>query len=195
MPTLIVATGNPGKLAEMQTYLEPLGCQLALKPSALDVEETGSTFYENACLKASQVAKALHQWAIADDSGLMVDALDGAPGLYSARYGSTDSERIQRLLGEMAGKKQRQAQFICVVAIAAPDGSIQLSSEGVCPGEILNESRGNKGFGYDPIFFVPDHQKTFAEMTETEKQKVSHRGQAFAKLIQRWPEIKFDSLR
>lgn len=193
MNTLIVATGNPGKLAEMQSFLDPLGCQLVLKPPALDVEETGSTFYENACLKASQVAKALHQWAIADDSGLAVDALDGAPGLYSARYGPTDGERIQRVLDEMTGKEQRQAQFICVVAIAAPDGSIQLSSEGICPGEILPEPRGNNGFGYDPIFFVPDCQKTFAEMTEPEKQKVSHRGQAFAKLIQRWPEIKFDS--
>lgn len=194
MPTLIVATGNPGKLAEMQVYLEPLGCQLALKPSTLDVEETGNTFYENACLKASQVAKALNQWAIADDSGLAVGPLDGAPGLYSARYGPTDSARIQRLLEEMAGKEERQAQFICVVAIAAPDGSIQLSSEGICPGEITHNPRGNNGFGYDPIFFVPDRQKTFAEMTEMEKQKVSHRGRAFAKLIQRWPEIKFDSL-
>ena len=193
MPTLIVATGNPGKLAEMQSFLDPLGCELALKPATLDVEETGSTFYENACLKASQVAKALHQWAISDDSGLAVDALDGAPGLYSSRYGVTDGQRIQRLLDEMAGKEQRQAQFICVVAIAAPDGSIQLSSEGICPGEILQAPRGNHGFGYDPIFFVPDCQKTFAEMTEAEKQKVSHRGQAFTKLIQRWPEIKFDS--
>jgi len=193
MPTLIVATGNPGKLAEMQAYLDPLHCQLALKPPEIEVEETGSTFYENACLKASQVAKALNQWAIADDSGLAVDALNGAPGIYSARYGRTDSERINKLLQAMAGIEQRQAQFICVVAIAAPDGSIQLSSEGICPGEITHSPRGENGFGYDPIFFVPDRQKTFAEMTEAEKQKVSHRGQAFSKLIQRWPGLKFDS--
>jgi XTP/dITP diphosphohydrolase len=90
----------------------------------------------------------------------------------------------------MAGKEQRQAQFICVVAIAAPNGSIQLSCEGICPGEIALSPRGNNGFGYDPIFFVPDCQKTFAEMTEGEKQKVSHRGRAFAQLIERWPEIK-----
>ncbi|MBD2652082.1 RdgB/HAM1 family non-canonical purine NTP pyrophosphatase [Synechocystis sp. FACHB-383] len=193
MPTLIVATGNPGKLAEMQAYLDRLDCQLALKPPEIEVEESGSTFYENACLKASQVAKALNQWAIADDSGLAVDALDGAPGLYSARYGNTDGERITKLLQAMEGVTQRQAQFICVVAIAAPDGSIQLSSEGICPGEITHSPRGNHGFGYDPIFWLPRHKKTFAEMTKAEKRQVSHRGQAFDKLIRRWSGLEFDS--
>lgn len=159
MPTLIVATGNPGKLAEMQTYLEPLGCQLTLKPTEIEVEETGSTFYENACLKASQVAKAVNQWAIADDSGLAVDALDGAPGLYSARYGNTDRERIAKLLQALEGVSQRQAQFICVVSIAAPDGSIQLSTKGICSGEITHSPRGDQGFGYDPIFLAPGAQK------------------------------------
>ncbi|UAJ74229.1 RdgB/HAM1 family non-canonical purine NTP pyrophosphatase [Synechocystis sp. PCC 7339] len=193
MSTLIVATGNPGKLAEMQAYLDRLDCQLALKPPEIEVKETGSTFYENACLKASQVAKALNQWAIADDSGLAVDALEGAPGLYSARYGNTDGERIAKLLQAMEGVTQRQAQFICVVAIAAPNGSIQLSSEGICPGEITHSPRGDHGFGYDPIFWLPGHKKTFAEMTKAEKRQVSHRGQAFDKLIHRWSELKFDS--
>lgn len=193
MRTLIVATGNPGKLAEMQTYLEPLDCRLALKPPEIEVEETGSTFYENACLKASQVAKALNQWAIADDSGLAVDALDGAPGLYSARYGNSDGERIAKLLQALEGVSQRQAQFICVVAIAAPDGSIQLSTEGICSGEITHSPRGDRGFGYDPIFWLPGHKKTFAEMTKVEKQTVSHRGKAFNKLIHQWPGLKFDS--
>lgn len=189
MLTLIVATGNPGKLLEMQAYLGSVDCQLALKPTDLEIEEVGSTFMENACLKASQVAKALNQWAIADDSGLAVDALNGAPGLYSARYGRTDTERIQHLLTELGDEPNRQAQFICAVAIAAPDGRIQLTSEGICPGEILRTPQGNNGFGYDPIFWVPACQKTFAEMSDIQKKENSHRGKAFAKLLPQWPTI------
>ncbi|MFN9176363.1 MAG: RdgB/HAM1 family non-canonical purine NTP pyrophosphatase [Synechocystis sp.] len=189
MLTLIVATGNPGKLREMQAYLEPVDCQLVLNPTDLEIEEVGSTFMENACLKASQVAKALNQWAIADDSGLAVEALNGAPGLYSARYGRTDTERIQRLLTELGKETNRYAQFICAVAIAAPDGHIQLTSEGICPGEILRTPQGNNGFGYDPIFWVPGCQKTFAEMSDLQKKENSHRGKAFAKLLPQWPTL------
>jgi XTP/dITP diphosphohydrolase len=162
---LVVATGNPGKLREMQAYLSDSGWELTLKPEDLDIEETGDTFAANACLKASQVAKATGNWAIADDSGLQVNALNGAPGVYSARYGKTDAERIARLLRELGDEVQRQAQFVCAVAIARPDGAIALQSEGVCPGEILHTPRGNGGFGYDPIFYVPEKQMTFAEMT------------------------------
>jgi XTP/dITP diphosphohydrolase len=183
MPTVIVATGNPGKLDEMQTYLADLGWELALKPADIDVEETGTTFLENARLKASEVAKALGQWAIADDSGLMVDALDGAPGLYTARYGRTDDERISRLLGELANAETRTAQFVCAIAIARPDGTIALQTEGVCPGEIAQEPKGQGGFGYDPIFYVPSNGQTFAEMPQTDKDRLSHRGVAFAQLM------------
>ncbi|ACK65427.1 non-canonical purine NTP pyrophosphatase, rdgB/HAM1 family [Rippkaea orientalis PCC 8801] len=183
MKKLIVATSNPGKLREMQAYLTGLDWELQLKPDSLEIEEIGSTFSENACLKASQVAKALGEWAIADDSGLAVDALNGAPGLYSARYGTTDTERIQRLLTELADNQQRQAQFICVVAIARPDGSIALQTEGICSGEILTHPRGTGGFGYDPIFYVPQQQQTFAEMPPEVKHQISHRGQAFAQLL------------
>lgn len=182
MPVLIVATGNPGKLKEMQAHLTGLNCELRLKPEELDIEETGSTFAENACLKASQVALALGQWAIADDSGLAVDALAGAPGIYSARYGSSDTDRIQRLLREMEGVTERRAKFICVVAVARPDGTIAAQSEGVCHGEILHSPKGSEGFGYDPIFYVPEHQMTFAEMPAEVKHTVSHRGQAFQQL-------------
>jgi XTP/dITP diphosphohydrolase len=153
---LVVATGNPGKLREMQAYLADLNWELTLKPEELEIEETGETFAENACLKASQVAKATGNWAIADDSGLAVDALNGAPGVYSARYGNTDSERIARLLRELGDEKNRQAQFVCAIAIARSDGAIALQSEGVCRGEILHAPRGNGGFGYDPIFYVPE---------------------------------------
>lgn len=183
MRKLIVATGNPGKLSEMQEYLQDLPWQLALKPAELDIEETGVTFIENACLKASQVAKAMGEWAIADDSGLAVDALDGAPGIYSARYGKTDRERIARLLAELGTNPNRQAQFVCAIAIAAPDGAIALQTEGVCHGEILDSPRGEGGFGYDPIFYVPRQQQTFAEMSSIVKRQISHRGVAFNQLL------------
>lgn len=180
---LVVATSNPGKLREMQAYLQDTGWELTLKPAELEVEETGDTFAANACLKASEVAKATGNWVIADDSGLQVDALNGSPGVYSARYGATDSDRITRLLNELGSEVNRKAQFVCVVAIASPDGAIALQAEGICPGEILHAPRGKGGFGYDPIFYVPEKQLTFAEMSPELKKSVSHRGKAFATLI------------
>ena len=190
MTLLVVATGNPGKLKEMQAYLTDSGWELTLKPEELDIEETGDTFATNACLKASQVAQATGNWAIADDSGLQVDALGGAPGVYSARYGKTDSDRIARLLSELGDTPNRQAQFVCAVAIASPDGTIALESEGVCRGEILHAPRGSGGFGYDPIFYVPEMQLTFAQMTSELKRSVSHRGKAIAALLQKLPHLQ-----
>ncbi|MUG94322.1 RdgB/HAM1 family non-canonical purine NTP pyrophosphatase [Scytonema sp. UIC 10036] len=185
MKLLVVATGNPGKLREMQAYLAQEYWELTLKPKELEVEETGETFAANACLKASQVAKATGNWAIADDSGLQVDALNGAPGVYSARYGTTDSDRIARLLRELGDTPNRQAQFVCAVAIARPDGSIALQTEGICHGEILYEPRGTGGFGYDPVFYVQEVQLTYAEMTPEMKRSISHRGKAFDTLLQK----------
>lgn len=189
MRKLVVATGNPGKLREIQEYLTDLPWQLELKPTDLDIEETGTTFIANARLKASEVAKALGEWAIADDSGLAVDALDGSPGIHSARYGKTDEERINRLLTELADKTNRQATFICAVAIASPDGKIALETEGICPGEILHSPRGDGGFGYDPIFYVPSQQQTFAEMSGKTKAQISHRGVAFEQLMPKLQEL------
>ena len=181
--TLVVATGNPGKLREMQAYLADSGWELILKPADLDVDETGETFVENACLKAAEIAKATGNWAIADDSGLAVDALNGAPGVYSARYGDTDNERIRRLLQELGNTENRQGKFICVIAGANPEGEIVLQSEGICKGEILYEVRGEGGFGYDPIFYVPEKQLTFAEMSPELKKSISHRGNALKNLV------------
>ncbi|MBW4634882.1 MAG: RdgB/HAM1 family non-canonical purine NTP pyrophosphatase [Iphinoe sp. HA4291-MV1] len=186
---LVVATGNPGKLREIQAYLTDSGWELTLKPEELEIEETGDTFSANACLKASQVAQVTENWAIADDSGLQVDALNGAPGVYSARYGKTDEERIARVLRELGDTPNRQAQFVCVVAIARPDGTIALESEGVCRGEILHAPRGSDGFGYDPIFYVQQLQLTFAQMTPELKRSVSHRGKAFVGLLQKLPHL------
>ncbi|MGJ5631896.1 RdgB/HAM1 family non-canonical purine NTP pyrophosphatase [Nostoc sp. CALU 1950] len=187
---LVVATGNPGKLREMQAYLENSGWELTLKPEELEIEETGETFAANACLKASQIAKATGNWAIADDSGLQVDALNGSPGVYSARYAKTDSERIARILSELGNEVNRQAQFVCAVAIARPDGAIVLESEGVCRGEILHAPRGDSGFGYDPIFYVQELQLTFAEMTKELKRSISHRGKAFTALLPQLERIR-----
>ncbi|MBD2566625.1 RdgB/HAM1 family non-canonical purine NTP pyrophosphatase [Anabaena lutea] len=180
---LVVATGNPGKLKEMQAYLADSGWELTLKPEDLDVEETGETFAANACLKASEVAIATGNWAIADDSGLKVDALNGSPGVYSARYGKTDAERISRLLRELGDTQNRQAQFVCAVAVANPQGEIVLQSQGICKGEILYSTRGDGGFGYDPIFYVPEKQLTFAEMSPELKKSISHRGNALKSLV------------
>ena len=199
---LVVATGNPGKLKEMQRYLTTanLDLTLQLKPPELEVEETGTTFRENARLKASQVAVGTQSWAIADDSGLAIDALGGAPGIYSARYGldrgaCTDRDCIELILRELeAVEAQRQsidrsAQFICAIAVARPDGSIVLEVEGICPGEITRSPQGEQGFGYDPIFLLPQLQRTFAEMDTDQKRQFSHRGKAFEQLIPQLPSL------
>ncbi len=190
MTRLVVATSNPGKLLEIQAYLSGMGWELELKPEELEIEETGTTFSANACLKASQVAQATQKWAIADDSGLEVQSLGGAPGIYSARYGQTDSERISRLLNELGNQANREAQFVCAIALARPDGSIALQAKGLCKGQILPIPKGTGGFGYDPIFYVPDQKMTFAEMSPELKRSLSHRGQAFQALLFQLQTIK-----
>ena len=189
MPKLIIATSNPGKLTQIQAYLDDSTWELSLKPAELDVDETGTTFAANACLKASEVAMAMNSWAIGDDSGLEVAALDGAPGIYSARYGADDAGRIDRLLRELGDNPNRRAQFVCAVAVARPDGTIAAQAQGICLGEILFSPRGKDGFGYDPIFYVPEKQLTFAEMGKEVKRSISHRGKAFAIINQQLATI------
>lgn len=192
MTKLIVATSNPGKLREMQAYLSDSAWELSLKPAELDVDETGETFAANACLKAAEVAIALNCWTIADDSGLQVDVLNGAPGIYSARYADNDRDRIDRILRELINfpdPRQRQAQFVCAVAVARPDGTIAAQAEGICRGEILTAPRGIDGFGYDPIFYVPTKELAFAEMSVETKRSISHRGIAFAIVRQKLTEL------
>lgn len=187
MKKLILATSNPGKLREIGEYLTDIDLELQLKPDSLEIEETGTTFAENAYLKASQIALTLGEWSIADDSGLEVTGLGNAPGIYSARYGQNDQERIDRLVRELGDNQDRSARFICVIAIARPDGEIALTSTGICTGEILTSPRGEGGFGYDPIFYVPEYGLTFAEMSPALKRKISHRGRAFEQLL---PHLK-----
>ena len=185
---LVIASGNAGKVREFSVLLADLGLDIKPQPEGLDVEETGSTFAENARLKAVAVARDTGAWALADDSGLSVDALNGAPGVHSARYADTDGARITRLLRELddasrgATNPSRQAHFAAALALADPNGTIRLEVEGRCPGVILKAPRGTGGFGYDPVFLVPEAGLTFAEMPSNLKAKLGHRGRAFAQL-------------
>ncbi|MEN9207520.1 MAG: RdgB/HAM1 family non-canonical purine NTP pyrophosphatase [Gloeomargarita sp. GMQP_bins_120] len=178
---LVLATTNPGKVREIRAGLPGWNC--LIPPADLLLEETGTTFAENARMKAVQAARALQCWALADDSGLEVTSLDGAPGVFSSRYGRTDTERIQRLLLELGDEPERSARFVCVVAVANPQGEIVAEATGVCEGEILTAPRGTGGFGYDPIFYVPALGLTFAQMTPEQKRQVSHRGRALRALL------------
>ncbi len=182
MKKLVVATGNSGKVKEMRKYLQEFAIELVPKPQEIEIEETGDTFIANAILKATQTAKAMQEWSIADDSGLMVTALNGQPGIYSARYGKTDHDRIERLLTELGDNQNRQAQFVCAIAISNPQGETVIQTEGICQGQILKQVSGEGGFGYDPIFYVPSAQQTFAQMSTEVKKNYSHRGLAFANL-------------
>jgi XTP/dITP diphosphohydrolase len=190
--SLVIASGNAGKIGEFVALLAELPLQIRPQPEGLEVEETGSTFAENARLKASAVALASGSWSLADDSGLAVAVLNGAPGVLSARYAPTDAERIARLLAELAVANQersalglapeRSARFSAALAVADPSGAIRIEVEGHCPGLILEAPRGAGGFGYDPVFLVPEAGLTFAEMDKATKARIGHRGRAFALL-------------
>ena len=182
----VLASKNPNKLREMSAILEKSGIRLRLQSELgidIDVDETGKTFEENAILKAEAVARAAGMPAIADDSGLAVDALDGEPGIYSARYGGercrTDRERYELLLKNMEDvpEARRTARFVCVIAAVWPDGR-RLCAHGACEGTILREPGWDNGFGYDPVFYVPAEGCTFSEMKPERKNKISHRANA-----------------
>ncbi|MDU6345756.1 MAG: XTP/dITP diphosphatase [Clostridium sp.] len=184
--TFVIATHNAKKLKELKRILEPLGFDAVIREDLPEVEETGTTFAENALLKAESACKVTGMPAIADDSGLVVDALGGAPGVYSARYageGATDRQRYEKLLEELreVPTEQRTARFVSAVCCVFPDGKI-ITAEGSCEGIIAFEPKGEGGFGYDPIFLVGE--RSYAEMTAEEKDSISHRGRALAKLAQ-----------
>ena len=180
---LVLASKNAHKLVEMRDILSQLGVEVVLESEVgvdVDVEETGATFEENAFLKARAVMEASGLPAIADDSGLCVDALNGAPGVYSARYGGEgldDTGRCRLLLENMKGQMPRTAKFVSVITCCFPSGDV-LTARGECPGTIAFAPQGEGGFGYDPVFFVPPLKKTFAQLTAEEKNAISHRGKA-----------------
>lgn len=180
---VVVATGNAGKVKEIQEALEPLGWQLEGIGNLPMPEETGATYEENAALKACTIALATGLPALADDSGLEVEALGGEPGVYSARFGNrpNDLERNLYLLERLRDKKNRRAKFVSVVVLAYPDGVVE-EYRGEVPGVILEGPRGSSGFGYDPLFMPYGETCTFAELSLEEKRAISHRGKALEAL-------------
>lgn len=191
MSVIVVATRNSGKVSELEKLFSALPVQLKNLnefSNIIEPEETGATFSENAILKAQSYALQTGFWSLADDSGLEVEALDGAPGIFSARYAgenASDREKIAKLLHELneTQNPNRAARFVCAMAVADETGKIKHLSEGVCKGKIAWHPSGTNGFGYDPIFIPDDFEQTFGELSADVKQKLSHRAQAAQHLI------------
>ena len=186
MAFIVAATSNAHKVDEYRAMLA--GQDVEIKslldfPNFPGIEETGTTFKENAALKAVAASSYTQSPAFADDSGLEVEALDGRPGIYSSRYASTDPERIAKLLDELKDKTNRRARFVCVIAIAA-NGEVIETFEGEIKGTIIDSPRGSNGFGYDPIFQPDGYDCTFAELSREEKNRISHRANAYAKALE-----------
>jgi XTP/dITP diphosphohydrolase len=189
MGEVIIATKNPGKAREFEDIFARRGFKVRTLldfPEIPDVEETGTTFEENATLKAETISRTLNRMVIGDDSGLMIDALEGRPGVFSARYAGepkNDQANTDKVLNELQGvpEKMRTARFYCALAVAVPNKETFVVS-GTCEGRILEEQRGSNGFGYDPIFYVPEKGLAMAELSSEEKNRISHRGNALKKL-------------
>ena len=179
----VLATANPGKISEMRLILSSLGIEVITRKDLgidMEIEETGTTFFENAKLKADAICLASGMPSIADDSGLIVDALDGKPGVYASSFGGehlSAEERCRYLLNQMGNTEQRRAKFVCTIVCTFPDGNV-LIANGECCGEITAKLIGSGGFGYDPVFLPDGKDKTMAELTADEKNEISHRGKA-----------------
>lgn len=193
---VILASKNQHKLTELSAILSQLGFEIALESEYgldIDVEETGTTFEENSFLKADAVMKASGLPVLADDSGLMVDALDGAPGVYSARYGhkASDKERTAYLLENMKDvpEERRGAKFVCVITCLFPDGR-KIVARGECPGVIARAPHGENGFGYDPVFYLPELGMTYAELPSKQKNAISHRARALQDFCRKYQEVQ-----
>ena len=194
MMKLILASNNAHKLREFKELVAGMDVEILSQREAgyeLDVEETGSSFEENAYLKAKAVTDVAGCAAVADDSGLAVDVLDGRPGIYSARYGAgvavTDEDRYNYLLREMGDTDKRSGRYVCAICCTLPDGHV-IQCRGECEGEILFAPRGNGGFGYDPIFKPEGQEKSMAELTPDEKNAISHRGKAMREFMEKFKE-------
>ena len=193
---VILASKNQHKLTELSAILSQLGFEIALESEYgldIDVEETGTTFEENSFLKADAVMKASGLPVLADDSGLMVDALDGAPGVYSARYGhkASDKERTAYLLENMKDvpEERRGAKFVCVITCLVPAGR-KIVARGECPGVIARAPHGENGFGYDPVFYLPELGMTYAELPSEQKNAISHRARALQDFCRKYQEVQ-----
>ena len=183
---LVIASGNQGKIAEFKKLLDDFPFELMTQPVGFEIEETGSTFMENARIKAIAVSQVTGNLSLADDSGLSVESLGGAPGIYSSRYANSDEKRIEKLLAELKPFQNRKAKFECALCIAS-GGKALIEVSGFCEGLITLSPRGANGFGYDPIFEVSGLGETYAEMNHEQKKHIGHRGNAFKLLM---PELK-----
>ncbi len=183
---IVLASSNKHKVQEINDIVKSLDLPLefTLPPSDFDPIENGKTFEDNSYIKARAAWALSHNWVLADDSGLCIDALDGNPGIFSARYAETPSLRIERVLKELNGIKNRNAHFTCAMTLINPQGEIAYKYQGVCEGSIITESRGSNGFGYDPIFLVKGDTRTMAELSEEEKNLVSHRSIALRHVLE-----------
>ena len=192
MPQVVLGSRNTGKAREMSALLNPFGIELLSVsefPDVADVVEDGSSFEENASKKARETALAVNRWVIAEDSGLAVDALGGAPGIYSARFsgeGATDEKNNRKLIQELEGvpDAKRGAKYVCHVAVADATGEVRLNVECECRGWITTEPRGSNGFGYDPYFLIPEYHQTFGELSPLVKKVLSHRARAMRSVTQ-----------
>lgn len=190
-PQIVLASRNKKKSGEIGDLLATVGIQLvsvASFPDVPEVVEDGTSFAQNAAKKAAQTATFLNRWALGEDSGLKVDALKGAPGIYSARYAGEDADderNNDKLLAELANvpDEKRGAGYVCHIALADPTGEIRISVEATCRGRITTERRGKNGFGYDPLFLIPEYHRTFGELSSAVKRQLSHRARAFSKFI------------
>ena len=199
--TIILASRNRKKAREVAEILAPAGFTVIPVtdfPDVPEVDEDGQTFAENAAKKAREVALNLNRWVIGEDSGLRVDALGGAPGIYSARYsgeGATDERNNQKLIAELndVSDEKRGAGYVCSVALSDPQGQIRIACEGTCRGRILREAQGNGGFGYDPYFLIPEYHLTFGELSSVVKHRLSHRARAFAAFVPLLRQLELSS--
>ena len=180
---IVFATGNPHKLQEINEISKGSGIEFILPPVGFDPDETGSTFEENSFIKAKEAALLSKCIALADDSGLCVEALNGEPGIHSARYAETPQARIDKLLGNLTDVANRKAKFVCAMTLVDEFGNILDKEIGECYGEIATEQSGTNGFGYDPVFLVDGYGVTMAEMSEDLKNTISHRANALSKII------------
>ena len=183
---IVFATGNAHKLKEIQEIAKDTGIEFILPGDGFNPIENGETFEENSLIKAKEAAKVSGEIALADDSGLCVDALKGAPGIHSARYAETPQARIDKLLNAIKGKTLRNAKFVCAMTLVDENGNILFQTRGECLGKIAEKQSGIIGFGYDPIFLTKDtdYKLTMAEMSEEEKNQISHRGRALRKVLE-----------
>lgn len=189
---IVFATGNAHKLKEIQEIAKDTGIEFILPGNGFNPIENGETFEENSLIKAKEAARVSRKISLADDSGLCVDALNGAPGIHSARYAETPQARIDKLLNAINGKTVRSAKFVCAMTLVDKNGNILFQTRGECFGKIAEKQSGINGFGYDPIFLTKDtdYKLTMAEMSEEEKNQISHRGRALRDVLKFLETIK-----